>query len=659
MSWHLSNGLGQGKLYRPLARFQPRVEELEPRLAPSNNTISWNGGNWFLSGVNYPWKQYAADFGNGGWGHLADYSGVQSDMATLGNEGVHFLRWWVFGDGRYDPLFDGTGKITGLDSQFFADLDTELQYAANNHIYLDLTVLDTSIMNTASFSGGVQLGGHGNIMTDSTVQQSFLDNALKPLLQHIAASSYKQNVLCYDIINEPEGDLKPLAWPLNFWGNGGAPVDGPFVQTFVKNCASYIHSYGGGAYATVGSAEPQFVSYWKGLGLDFYCLHYYPWMDFGGAAGSGLPTYASLNLDKPCVVEEFANFGDASYGLNDTNPQSANWYLNTIYNLGYAGELSWSVNSDTNWTQFQPVFTNWEAAHAAIVGPQAPPAVTGIAATDGVAADISAFPKQASMITQVVLTFNMQVTLDQGAIAVNNLDGNGFAEDLKAPTIDNSSGHSVVTVTFQYKTGDVDPVTGGSIEDGNYRVTVNRTMVHQVGSGQYLASTYTSPDFYRWFGDVLGDKPLGNADALQFRKTFGLSRGATGFVAAFDFDGGVTIGNFDALQFRKRFGTSPPLPTLSVVAAGPVGHPSSLVTIAGLLSVPQTRGAALPTAATASGSPKASMSAVDAFFQHYGTSGPTDVVPGVSVVSGSDATRDPWQSALDAAHAGLFDGVGW
>ena len=48
-------------------------------------------------------------------------------------------------------------------------------------------------------------------MTDPTVQQSFLDNALKPLLQHIAASSYKDYVLAYDIMNEPER-LLPGGW---------------------------------------------------------------------------------------------------------------------------------------------------------------------------------------------------------------------------------------------------------------------------------------------------------------------------------------------------------------------------------------------------------------------------------------------------------------
>ena len=94
-------------------------------------------------------------------------------------------------------------------------------------------------------------------------------------------------------------------------------------------------------------------------------------MDFNNAAGSGLPTYASLGLDKPCILGEYAS-ADASYGLTDTNGYSAEWYLNTIYSRGYAGALAWSINAGdgaSNWPQFQPVYTAWAQSHASVVGP--------------------------------------------------------------------------------------------------------------------------------------------------------------------------------------------------------------------------------------------------------------------------------------------------
>ncbi|MHB8420684.1 MAG: hypothetical protein ACYDCL_21640 [Myxococcales bacterium] len=101
-----------------------------------SHTIAWNGGNFYLYGINYPWLTYGCDFGSGGFGHLANPSQVAADMATFAGQGGHFLRWWVWVDGRYDPLFDSNGQVTGFDSLFFSDLDTELQSAADNHVYL-------------------------------------------------------------------------------------------------------------------------------------------------------------------------------------------------------------------------------------------------------------------------------------------------------------------------------------------------------------------------------------------------------------------------------------------------------------------------------------------------------------------------------------------
>jgi hypothetical protein len=326
---------------------------------PNSNTIAWKGHNFYLYGVNYPWVSYGADFGSGPWGHIADADQVKADMATFANQGGHILRWWVWVDGRHGLLFDSDGQVTGTVPLFFSDLDTELQYAADNHIYLDLTLLDASILDGAQFYRGIQVGGHRALVSDPAVQQSFLDNALKPLLQHIAASPYKDYVLAYDIMNEPERLLP------GGWGSPADFVDVTQLQTFVMNCASYIHIYSDGALATVGSAEKT----WMGLGLDFYCAHYNSGP--GGPAGmTPPPRYTSLGLDKPVVVEEFTTT-DVSFGLDDTTEWSAKWWLDTIYNQGYAGALGWAWHdSHGDWSDFQPVFTAWGSAHPAVVGPR-------------------------------------------------------------------------------------------------------------------------------------------------------------------------------------------------------------------------------------------------------------------------------------------------
>jgi hypothetical protein len=106
---------------------------------------------------------------------------------------------------------------------------------------------------------------------------------------------------------------------------------------------------------------------WVGLGLDFYQVHYYDWMDFT-FPGSGLTPVNMIRdndgvpLDRPCFVGEFGTAVLTSYGLNDTAVFSARWYLDAIRARGYVGAIAWSLNAGddaSDWTSFQPVFTNW------------------------------------------------------------------------------------------------------------------------------------------------------------------------------------------------------------------------------------------------------------------------------------------------------------
>ncbi|BDI32871.1 hypothetical protein CCAX7_49220 [Capsulimonas corticalis] len=333
----------------------------------NSGVITLNGKSSYWLGADYAWYNYSTDFGTGAWGKFTDWSAVSADFGAMHANGVHVVRWWVFGDGRYSPEFSSTGAVTGLDSYVLSDIDHALQIAAANHVAILFTLIDSSIWAAASNSSGLQTGGHAALVTSSTVQKSYLDKALKPLLQHIAAGSYRAEVAGYDLVNEPEAQMS------GYWG--GSNLSSTSVKAFVKQCATYVHTYGGsGSLATVGSATPYYVSTWKSLGLDFYQIHYYPWMDFSNGAGSGLPTYASQALDKPCIVGEFPT-ADSSYGLTDTNVQSANWYLNSIETKGYAGAIAWSYrvsDSATKWTSFQPVYTNWNTLHSAITGPVLP-----------------------------------------------------------------------------------------------------------------------------------------------------------------------------------------------------------------------------------------------------------------------------------------------
>lgn len=381
----------------------------------------------FYAGINYPWNAYAADFGNGGFGHLTDLSLFASDFAAFNSQGVRVVRWWIFGDGRYCPTFNPDGTTVGLNSGFLADFDQVLQIAANNGIYLLLNLIDFTMFNTASFSGSVQQGGHDDIVKNTAHRLSFMDNALKPLLQHIAASPHKNIVLGYDIINEPEDQIAGGY-------NGASFFEGPAqfaladVQAFVQMAASYIHTYSGGGLATLGSAMPIWTPLWIGLGLDFHQAHYYDWMDFSGP-GSGLPVVSEItgdlgiHLDAPCMLGEFATKGTGeTYGLDDTAVHSARWYLDTILARGYIGALPWSLRAGdtaTDWASFQPVFTNWVQLHPLILARSGVPMIATGAPTVPVVPVTSTRDKREMILAHMLLllgtvtdTFNPSQSLN-------------------------------------------------------------------------------------------------------------------------------------------------------------------------------------------------------------------------------------------------------
>lgn len=334
-----------------------------PPPPPVNNRISWNGIDSYLTGANFPWLNYGTDFGTGAWGKTTDWTHAATLFQTMHSDKINVTRWFVFADGRYSPEFVNPATdsaVTGLDGQFFADVDRMLQIAHDNNIYLIPCLVDFHMFNTRVSSAGVYGGGHYSVFGTPAIRQTYLDNALKPLLQHIAASPYKNYVLAYDIINEPEWNVAGLGA-----GSNAFPI--ATMQTFITECANYIHLYGGGAYATAGTAQFKWLYASKNCGLDFYEPHWYP-----KNSGESLPAYASLGLDKPAIVGEFPATAN-DYVIGSTAPYSAQWYLDSIYNAGYAGEMAWSfrgVDAQGNWPGCLPVYLNWVNTHAAITGPK-------------------------------------------------------------------------------------------------------------------------------------------------------------------------------------------------------------------------------------------------------------------------------------------------
>ncbi len=305
----------------------------------------------FVAGVNYPWLMYGGDFGGNAWGHYGvsrpeSTRIVDDDFAYLEKHGVKFVRWFVFCDGRAGLKYDPSGQVAGLGDHFYDDLDTAVAIAHSHHISLVLVLFDYKIFDQPVSVGGVQLGGHSRIVSDPAVRQSFLDNALKPILQRYGNSG---TIIAWEVINEPEWAMK-----IPFRRHMPSAVSVEVMRQFVEESVDYVHRYSA-QVATVGSAERRLLYLWKGTNLDFYEFHWYPTMERGEPLD--VPV-ADLHLDKPCIVGEFPS-ADARRG--------AGAYLNTYLKDGYAGAFVWSYRATDRFTNFPkaaPDLGQWLNNHA-------------------------------------------------------------------------------------------------------------------------------------------------------------------------------------------------------------------------------------------------------------------------------------------------------
>ncbi len=153
-----------------------------------------------------------------------------------------------------------------------------------------------------------------------------------------------------------------------------------------------------------------------------------------------------------------------------------------------------------------------------------------------------------SRIDNLTLRFDNIVDLQTGALTLTHR-GNGQTVDLDW-TIDNSSGSSIVTVSF---TGAMTEASG-SLIDGNYELNVNGSLLGGAIEGSdFVWGDQESHNFYRLFGDIDGNRFVNVFDLLGFRRTYLLTSSDPEFDARFDNNGDGNVNIFDLLRFRQNF----------------------------------------------------------------------------------------------------------
>jgi hypothetical protein len=245
------------------------------------------------------------------------------------------LRVFVLADGRAAPEFTPTGQVStpGFDEYFFQDFDALLEIARRRNLLLMPVLLDFGWCDSPRQVSGAQLGGHSDIIRDASKRQTFLEEALKPLIRRYAGNS---QILAWDVINEPEWAIADIPQAVQV----GDPVTLQQMRDFVAACADVIHTYSS-QQVTVGSARRRWLQYWVGLGLDLYQFHWYD--HFAAEEPFPWPPYAELGLDKPCIIGEVPT-ANTAYSVED--------YLDAARAGGYHGLLAWSYRAEDEYSDF-------------------------------------------------------------------------------------------------------------------------------------------------------------------------------------------------------------------------------------------------------------------------------------------------------------------
>ena len=293
----------------------------------------------FIKGANLAWLDgayntwIALDPTETGWGCAYNSAHMNQYLADMHNMGITVVRIWI-NEGDMGCTIDGSDNVTGVTSLCWANLDNCVQLAGNNGVKLYVTLNN----------------GRSDWLDNPSQANAYKNNALIPLIQRYKGNG---NIFAIDLMNEIDGVVG---------GSEGDYGSGPTwaqAQAYISNFASAVHSADSGRKVSCSTGWHQWnnLSYFKGLGLDFYDFHYY-------GDTPAFPSAASLGMDKPIYIGEC---GQGTQSRNDSiqNTCEAD-ALSSASSQGYAGLEIWAydypgstdifamVNANASW---RPVCT--------------------------------------------------------------------------------------------------------------------------------------------------------------------------------------------------------------------------------------------------------------------------------------------------------------
>ena len=262
----------------------------------------------FFLGVNYPWANYAEDFGVSPSGHRGlsvpeNLSRTQQEFALIRDCGASVVRWFLFGDGRSG--FQAEKGIPLRPDEFlFADVRAALELAKRSELKLCLCLIDYPWLQDRTGKPA----GHANeqVLQFAAGREAFLHRILVPLFREFREHPA---LLAWEIANEPEWAIR------EFHRQPAAKMHFADFRAFAAEIVQAVHEFAV-VPVTLGSASLTWVRAWSELGLDFYQAHFYPVQDPSGKSSLAKQLACLPPLDKPLWLGELPAAEDEGAGYS-------------------------------------------------------------------------------------------------------------------------------------------------------------------------------------------------------------------------------------------------------------------------------------------------------------------------------------------------------
>jgi hypothetical protein len=324
----------------------------------------------FQVGINYPWIDYAWDFGDppSAWvnpAYAAEWrekkrKQMVEDFRVFAEMGLFAVRWFVLADGlSYGTGGDAPKQVKGrwsfdplpaghaFHKQLFDDFEFVLKTCADTGLQFVPSLLDFHWCHPGADAGaGIVKGGRADIVVDKAKRVQFLDRVLEPLLD--ISARYRDAIYAWELINEPEWVCyAPSLFSIRLDANKTVPQSE--MQEFILAGIERVNRRGA-FHSTVGFAHWDAIESWNsaGLGVTLHQYHYYA-PDNRKLPGHDYPD------ESQCFIGEFAtkfHRGWPDLAKGDM-ARTISARLKCVADKGYPSAFLWSARATdeaTAWT---------------------------------------------------------------------------------------------------------------------------------------------------------------------------------------------------------------------------------------------------------------------------------------------------------------------